>query len=217
MIRVIPNYVDFKYLNQVDDNLLGKLRREFKKNPKEIILMTLGWLHPVKGVQFLIEAMAKIVKKYTHIRLLVVGAGPYENDLRGLVNSFNVEEYIHFLGKRSDCRELLHISDFFVLPSLSEGLPLVLLEALAVGRTCIVSDIPQVQGIINNLKSSFLFKSGNVEDLVRVIDYAVSNPYESKKVACEGQKYVKKYYNITENIKLLEQLYDELKETVACN
>ena len=127
---VIPTGVKIKKTRVADGE---KLRAELGLRRKKVVLFA-GRLLEVKGVEYLIKAMKGI--KAT---LVVVGDGPLRKELEMLSGKEGVDAL--FVGWRSDVERFLSIADVFVLPSLSEGLPLVLLEAMAAGKPCIVTDI----------------------------------------------------------------------------
>ena len=90
-----------------------------------------GSLYPVKGHRFLLDAMPKILRRFPKTTLLVIGRGELEVELKEQVEQLAIASNVHFLGIRQDVPRLLSVLNAFVLPSLSEGLSLALLEAMA--------------------------------------------------------------------------------------
>lgn len=105
----------------------------------ELVITFVGRLIAVKGVEYLIEAITKLEKN--NFRVLIVGDGPERQALEIKVRESGMKEKIIFTGQRSDVPEILAASDIFVLPSVSEGLPMALLEAMASACACVVTDI----------------------------------------------------------------------------
>lgn len=113
-----------------------------KKKPfnlkNETVIATICRFVPIKGIEYLLEACANIDGAF---KLLLVGSGPEEKRLRHLVAELGLENKVIFTGFRHDVPDILSVTDIFVVSSLSEGLPTSLLEAMAAGKACVVTDI----------------------------------------------------------------------------
>ncbi|MBD3387397.1 MAG: glycosyltransferase [Candidatus Altiarchaeales archaeon] len=134
--------------NGVDPELFCHAGRE--AHGRRII--TAGVLVDKKGHKYLIEALKKVKESYPDVELTVVGDGPLRGELEGQALRAGVADNVRFLGFR-DVRELPSLfasSDVFVLPSLSEGMPLVLLEAMSVGRAVVASNVDGVPDVIED-------------------------------------------------------------------
>jgi len=110
---------------------VSRARAELGLTPDNIVIGAIGSLYPVKGHRYLVEAMPAVLARYPHAVLLVVGRGELEDVLKEQAKQLGVEGRVRFLGMRNDVPKLLGTLDLFVLPSLSEGLSLALLEAMA--------------------------------------------------------------------------------------
>ncbi len=131
-------------VDPVPDDEKQHLREELGVSGKKVV-MFVGRLVKVKGVDLLLKAFARLNRP--DAVLVIVGDGPERKDLERLAAHLGIPDRIVFTGWREDAAKLVAIADVFVLPSLSEGLPQSLLEALAHGVPCIVSDIPQLRGL----------------------------------------------------------------------
>lgn len=116
----------------------------------DFLICAIGNLYPVKGHCHLIRAMAKIVPEYPNLRLVIAGRGGEQNALEQLISELYLQEHVHLLGFRDDVKDILLASDLFVMPSLSEGLPLALLEAMAAKRPVVVTDVGGMPQVIKN-------------------------------------------------------------------
>lgn len=210
MVEVIPNYVDFYELNQVEEEDLNVLKKELSIDSKEIVLITVGRLNPAKGVQYLLKALSEIVTRHRSIKLLIVGDGFYREYLEKLTQDCRLVSNVVFLGERDDVKELLHISDIFVFPTLSEGLPVSLLEAMAIGKPCLASNIGPVREIITDGETGLLFKSRDSEDIERALITLISDSIKAEKLGQRGKDSVRTKFGSLKNIKLLEELYISL-------
>jgi glycosyltransferase involved in cell wall biosynthesis len=108
---------------------------------------TVGRLVEKKNHKNLLLALSEVVKIRRDCALLIAGNGPLERPLQEMVSSLNLQDYVFFLGKRSDVPEILKALDVFLFPTYREGLPLALLEAMASGLPVIASDIPVVKEV----------------------------------------------------------------------
>ncbi len=108
--------------------------------PRQQVLMTAGRLTPMKGQRYLVDAMPDIVARFPEVRLVLLGTGHLHEDLRRQAAALDVERHVYLLGHREDARMLLDAADVFVLPSLHEGMPMVVLEAMDAGLPVVATD-----------------------------------------------------------------------------
>ena len=163
----------------------SEIRKEYGIPEHVFLFLYIGRLIYQKAIDILIEAFKKID---TEVYLLIVGQGKDRDTLEREVKKNNLEKRVIFAGVRSDIPRLLSSSDCFVLPSRYEGLPLVLIEALAAGVAIIVSDFEAAKEIITHEKNGLIVPREDVEALVqamiRIKDDSVlrsSLSFESKK------------------------------------
>jgi len=163
-IFVVPNGIDLeRFDNLPRDEMRGKLQA--KADDRLIIFV--GRFRPEKGVTYLIEAMAIVSQRDQSARLLLVGEGPEEDDLRQLVEQLNLGDVVNFVGQVSHERvpEYMAASDIFVLPSLSESFGIVNLEAMAAGLPVVASKVGGVPEIIQEGENGFLVEPGNPQQI----------------------------------------------------
>jgi glycosyltransferase EpsF len=138
-VKVISNGIEldkYKDLEENKNNLKEKLGL-----PLDCILIgNVARFTKVKNHKFLICIFSELLKKNPKIKLILVGDGPLKKEIKKFIEEKGVEKYVYLLGIRNDVPELMSIFDVFLLPSLYEGVPLVLIEAQAAGIPCIVSD-----------------------------------------------------------------------------
>lgn len=137
-IMVINNAIysaRFIYNNEVR----LKLRKELNIE-SDYVLGNIGRLCEQKNQTFLIDILNEIVKKNKNVKLLLIGTGELEEDLRSKIKEYNIENHVIFLGLRKDVPDLLQAIDCLVFPSIFEGLPVVIVEAQAAELKCFISD-----------------------------------------------------------------------------
>lgn len=140
------------------------------------IILSVGRLAPIKGISYLIRAMPSILQTQEAI-LVIIGDGPERSDLQHLVDVLNLQLYVLFLGQMNPKKLALYYNaaDVFVSPSLIEGHPVVLLEAMASGLPVIATDVGGNKETVINEVNGFLVPSKNPQALAQAIDVVLGN------------------------------------------
>ncbi|MGI6537822.1 MAG: glycosyltransferase family 4 protein [Caldicoprobacterales bacterium] len=142
-------------------------RKELGLNEDDYVLITAGELSRRKNHEVLIKALAEIKNK--NVKLLICGLGELEDYLRNLVSDFRLEDRVILAGYRRDVIELLYASDCFVFPSLQEGLPVALMEAMAAGLPIVCSKIRGNVDLIRHGVNGFLAEPDNIAGFAECI------------------------------------------------
>lgn len=165
-VKVIHNGVDIDIFSKQD----GKVRRsEFGIPEDAVVIGTVGRLAEAKGQRYLLEALAILKDKFPMIRLLIAGDGPLRKELEVYAETLGIKQNVLFLGMRRDIPALLSAMDIFVLPSLWEGLPNALLEAMAGSRPIVATDIASFREIIDAKDVGLLIPPGDSAALAEAI------------------------------------------------
>lgn len=141
----------FQIMNNAIDANVYRYNTEIRERIREqyqlgdaFVLGHVGRFNPQKNHAFLINVFSEVVKKNSNVRLLLVGGGTGEDEVRRQVKGLELEKYVIFAGVCSNVNELLQTMDVFVFPSLYEGFPVTMVEAQAAGLPCVMSDhVPQ--------------------------------------------------------------------------
>jgi glycosyltransferase involved in cell wall biosynthesis len=200
--------------NSVNTNLFYP-RPHFRKIARERLgladtVFTIGMVASFseqKGHKYLFEACVLLKEKGLDFRLVLIGSGDPSLH-RQLVKTLNLENQVLFLGNRSDVPELLHAFDCFVLPSLWEGLPLALLEAMASEIPVIGSNTSGISEIISHKNNGLLVESKNCKELSLAILEINANPALAKSLAKSGKDHVTKKFGLQESISQYLRLYE---------
>ena len=134
----------------------------------DVVLLCVSRLVPRKRVDVLVDAFAAIADKFPNARCVIVGSGPEEAPLRARCEALGVSSRVEFAGFAQDVRFFLLSSDIYVSPSEREGLPLTILEEMAVGLPCVVTDIGGNNELVVHEATGLLVPSGSPDALVRV-------------------------------------------------
>lgn len=158
-IIVIPNGIDGKHFRQ-------KMDVEAQKNefniPHNVPVIGLGVrLSEQKGITYLLSAMPDILRRHPHTVLVIAGNGPLETHLRRQAAELGIKRSVRFVGPLIDIRKLLCMLDIYVLPSLWEGLPMVILEAMAAGCPIIATNVGGNKTAIRNNVNGILVPPAN--------------------------------------------------------
>lgn len=122
-----------------------------------------------KGIEFLIRAMPEILQSNADAVLLLAGEGELEEDLKSITQQLQLEKHVIFSGPRSDIPQLLKVFDICVLPSISEGLPMSLLEAMAARCPIVASRVGGIPKVLNHEKQGLLVEPANPSELATAI------------------------------------------------
>ena len=161
-IRVIPNPV--------------KEIQNYPDIAKEKLILNVGRLVPEKGQKYLIEAFSKINEK-ADWRVVILGDGPLRNQLEEQVKILGLDKQVQFLGAVNNVDEWLAKASIFVFPSISEGFPNALAEAMSAGLPCISFDCNAgPKDVINNYKNGVLIEEKNVVEFTLALQQLMHSP-----------------------------------------
>lgn len=149
-ISVIPNGIDLPLKTKSDKKEYVQLRQSLGVTQEDLMVLSVGSLSKPKGHEFLLEAIPDILESHPNTVFTFAGEGQLREELETRVKELRITEATRFLGTRSDIPDLLKIADYFVLPSLWEGLPLALLEAMATGIPVVATKVGGIGEIIRD-------------------------------------------------------------------
>jgi glycosyltransferase involved in cell wall biosynthesis len=155
-------------------------------------LLYVGNLYRLKGVEYLIKAV-KIVKQKHNIQLDIVGDGNDEERLKEMVDNEELTPCVNFLGHIPHSQALIRLyrsSDIFVLPSLTEGVPSVVLEAMTLGLPVIATSVGSVPYIISHEENGLLVSPRNPDEIADNITRLIENPSLREKIVGNALRYV---------------------------
>ena len=205
-IKVILNAVPINSNNKI----LAQYRKEKRKflnvNEKEFVIGYIGRLSEEKGIKYLLEAIS-ILNLDIPVKALIIGEGPQRKDLEDLVKERGIEEKVIFTGFQKDTENWLSVLDVFVLPSLTEGTPMALLEAMACGVPVVASAVGGVPKLIESGKDGILIQPARSEEIKNAIGMLYKNNSLRNRLSNEAQRTIKSKYNIKDWIRKIEDEY----------
>ncbi|MFH0774231.1 MAG: GT4 family glycosyltransferase PelF [bacterium] len=208
-VMVIHNGIDLDGYKPIADSNLKK--RELDIEPSAPIVGIVGNLRPVKDHETFLQAASQIIKVMPSTKFLVIGDGPLKENLKEQSRKMKLDENVLFLGHRTDVLELLAIMDIFVLSSISEGLSLSILEAMAMSKPVVTTDVGGNPEIIVDGKTGFLVPPKDPSNLASKI-MLLKDKGLAERMGGEGRRRVEEHFSLEKMIKNYEQLYEECLE-----
>jgi glycosyltransferase involved in cell wall biosynthesis len=172
-------------------------------------LISVGRLSPEKGQAGLLEAFAQVSRDHDVLELMLVGDGPEAERLRGLAGQLGISECVRFAGRLCEADTLGEIAkaDILVLPSFMEGLPIVLMEAMAMGTAVIASRVAGIPELVEEAESGLLFTPSNWDELASCIRRLVDDDGLREKLAQRGRTAVAAEFDIGRSAAQLRDLF----------
>jgi sugar transferase (PEP-CTERM/EpsH1 system associated) len=164
-------------------------------------------LHPVKDQATLLRATRRVVDAEPGFRLDVVGDGPAGKDVQALADELGLSGHVRFLGFRDDVADLLAEADFFVLSSVTEGISLTLLEAMATGLPVVATDVGGNREVVAHGRTGLLVPARSPEPLAEAILRLVRNPETTRQMGAAARRRVEQEFDLRRVVARYEQLY----------
>lgn len=206
-VLYLNNGINLNLYKSINENDKIRYKKNFNIDNKTIVIGTVGRLVDIKNQTYIINICKELKKQNLNFRMFIVGEGPYRKILEELIEKYNLKEHICLLGLRNDIPYLMNMFDIFLLPSLFEGFPLVLVEAQASGLVCLVSKFVSEEVKLNNDNVKFLPIDNDsiklwVDEIIKFNCNKCNNKnFMIKKLSDYG-------FNAEDNTKILEKIYE---------
>jgi len=189
-----------------------KKQKELGIGVEDFVIGNVARLETRKGHKFLIDAFKNVVgeQKDNHVKLLIIGEGNKREYLESYVHELNLGDKVIFTGYREDVEELMAMMDIFVLTSLREGLPRVLVQAAAVGMPSIAFNVDGVPEIIRDDYNGFLVRVGDVEQLAKRIIQYIDHKELLVLHGKNGRELIKGKWSIEDMVEKIDKIYQKL-------
>ena len=204
-VEVIPYGVN---LEEYNTHVNSNLRKELGLSKDAPIVGMVGRLHPQKGHTYLIQAARIVVEKHRHAHFVLIGDGDLRTSLENEVRAANLWENFSFLGFRSDVSKLVKSFDIFTLPSLYEGLPNVVLEAMASAKPVIATPVDGTKEVVIDGETGLLVAQKDPVSLAQAILKLIEDPSAAVSMGMKGRMRVEKKFSLTKQVKKFEELYE---------
>jgi len=209
-VATIHNGIDVNYFNPNINLPLDKIKNSLGIDKEDLVIGLLGRLVKEKGIPFFIEAAAEVKNKYDNVKFLLVGDGPLRGELEASVHEKGLKEFFIFAGLREDVKEVLAIMDIVVFSSIKEGLPLALLEAMAMERPIVATSVGGIPEVIIPCKNGVLVAPRQSQELSAAIETFLKDKDLAKELGQQGRKTVVEKFSQEKMVKKTENIYRKL-------
>ncbi|MEM1785869.1 MAG: glycosyltransferase family 4 protein [Candidatus Bathyarchaeia archaeon] len=203
--------------HKVDPLVRQNLIEKFGLNKNTYLIVSVGNITPIKGFHYLIKAFAIVKRNFSNVKLLIIGdifphQMKYYYELKKLVKSLNLDDDVIFTGY-IDHQELLtplSLADVFVIASLHEGTPVSILEAMAMERPVVATNVGGVSEQVISWHTGILVPPKNPEAIAKAIIYLLQNSNERIKMQKKARMWVKKMFSLEKCALMYKKLYEDV-------
>ena len=177
--------------------------------PRTFTILCVGRLTPAKGQRILIEAAGRLARAGLSFQVVMIGAGPDEADLRSATAEQGLDDRIIFTGalNQQEVLDWYAVADAFALPSFAEGIPVVLMEAMASGVPCVTTRITGIPELIRDGVDGLLVTPSDSSELAEALERLMRNPELRRRLALKGREKVCEGYNLERNATALAEVF----------
>ena len=212
-IAIVPNGIDLTEYSDLPSK--GSFKKKFGLDKNEKIVLYLGRIHEIKGIDILVRAFANILHKLDDVRLVIVGPDDgYLAEIKALIKALRIEDKVLVSGPLYGVAKLEAYvdADVYVLPSRYETFPMTVLEAYACGKPVIASKVGGLTDLVANGQTGLLVDPGNTVQLAKNILYLLDHADRAGEMGLKGKAFVKDRFAIETVVAKLEAIYRESLE-----
>jgi sugar transferase (PEP-CTERM/EpsH1 system associated) len=209
-IKIVYNGIDgSRFIPSKDSHLKKKLGI----SPDAYVLGTVARLDPIKNHPMMMKALKNVKESFPDTTLLIVGDGPERRTLEALVSELGLSSRIIITGFREDTHLFYGIMDVFLLTSFSEGTAMTLLEAMAAGLPCVVTNVGGNPEIVREGETGFIIPSGDESALTSRISLLLQDEDLRKKMGQAARKRFEENFTVDKMVREYEKIYDQLTDS----
>lgn len=175
------------------------------------IIGVIARLETTKGIHILLESFAKLAQNHSDLHLIIVGTGSKEKELKDQTQRLNINQQVTFAGYRKNIHDYLHHYQIFVIPSLHEAHPLVLMEGMSHGKPIIATRVGGIPEVIVNHENGLLINPEDVTDLTMALETLLTNPKLQQKIGQAARKTYEEQFTVQRMVCETEKVYDQLR------
>jgi glycosyltransferase involved in cell wall biosynthesis len=182
-----------------------------RQSPSTFVILCVGRLVPAKGQHQLIDAVDRLARQGRSVRLHLVGAGPDYDSLRHRASQCQAPETIVFEGpvNHDRIRALYDAADLFCIPSFAEGIPIVLMEAMAMGIPCVSTQIAGIPELIRNGVDGLLVPASDLDGLASALATLMDEPELRQRLSNSSRARIAEHYDLRRNVEKLAAIFAE--------
>lgn len=207
-IIVIHNGIDVENVQLLDR---AKIKREeFKVDSFSLVIGAAGTLRPVKGYEYLVRAMPFILESLPQVKLVFIGGGESEDELKEITGNLGLQDSVLFLGKRKNAWRLMNGFDVLAVSSLSEGLSMVILEAMALSLPVVATKVGGNPEVVEDGVTGLLVEPQNEASLAQGLIHILRDENKRRTMGVAGLKRVKEKFSLKDTVRKYEEVYESL-------
>jgi glycosyltransferase involved in cell wall biosynthesis len=185
-------------------------KRQLGIDPERLTIGAVGRLSQEKGFDLLIRSLDQLLQRQHDVELVIVGEGDERAALEQLAATLGRSDRVRFLGYRPDIAEVYEAMDVFALSSLREGLPNVVLEAMALEVPVVATRIGGVPLLVRDKENGLLVESGDLHGLTNALSALVLEPQSRARLARSGRQCVENDFSFARRMQKIQVIYDDL-------
>jgi glycosyltransferase involved in cell wall biosynthesis len=210
-ITVVPNAVDpEQFASSLHNDQASVLRKALGFGEAERICICVGRLSPEKGQEVALKALAGVIREIPECRLVFLGDGPDKEKLRLLSQKLGIPDFVRFVGFQKHVDDYMKLSEVLILPSHTEGLPTVVLEAFLRSRFVIATSVGGTPEVVRDQETGLLIPPNNCDKLSESIIWSLRNEKERKRMADNAYRFVMANYTFERHAAKLVAVLDAL-------
>jgi len=210
-IITIPNGID---LSRIDSELSlvdrSSIRNSIGLSDSQVAILTVARFHKQKGHQYLLDAILELKDDYPEAVFIFVGHGELEQEIASFIKGNNLEDHVRLLGARNDVPAIMNSCDIFILPSLWEGMPNTVLEAMSVSMPTIATSVDGTPELIIDRSHGVLIPSKNSGAIKQEIEFMLNNSEFRKSLGVAARKRIEDVFSLEKTTKSFADLYKKL-------
>jgi glycosyltransferase involved in cell wall biosynthesis len=188
----------------------GELRQEMQVGPHDFVVMQVARLDPLKDHPAALQVLERMLQRRHDARLVFVGEGPEFHSLLEMVRRRSLEPYVRFLGLRNDVPRLLAAADACILTSVSEGIPLTLIEGMAAGLPVVATDVGGVPEVVADGQTGFLTPRGDHAAFCDRLLQLADSPALRMEMGRLGRERALRMFSESQMHAAYQRLYEEM-------
>lgn len=205
-IEIIHNGIDIRKATTSED-ARRTIRHAIGAAEGDCVLITVARFHKGKGHRVLLEAIQELASRHSQVKLVLLGEGEEQPEMRALCTSLGITEKVRFAGFQPNVAEWLSAADINVLPTFYEGFPLTILEAMAAGLPTVASNVGGIPEAIEDGSSGLLVPPGDARKLAAAISGLVGNAEARTRIGNAARTRVMQHFTFKQQVKATENLY----------
>ncbi len=199
-----PTFMSVDGTKQAVAKMIGMDLAEYNK---KTVIGTIAELHPNKGLPYLVNAMEMVSREQPNAISVIMGDGELNAELHMLIKEKKLENSVYLAGYVEHASEYLKAFSLFVLPSIKEGLPYVILESGCASLPVVATTVGGIPEIVEDMKSGILVQSRNARELAHAISFMIEHPEERRKYGAALKERVATRFSMDKMLSALEELY----------